>query len=623
MPIFIANFLSNRHFRVRVGNHLSDAYDQEMGVPQGSILSVTLFILKINSIVKCLPADVRSSLYVDDFLICYRSRYMPSIERKLQMCLNKIETWADENGFKFSKSKTVCMHFCQQYTLHLDPELVLYGDKRPVVEETKFLGLIFDKRLTFTAHIRHLKDRCLKALNLLRVVGRMDWGADSVTLMKLYHAQVRSKLDYGCVVYGSARSSYLQPLDRVQNAALRTCIGAFRTSPIASLHVEASELPLSLRRQKLALQYITKLKANPSNPAYSCVFAPCYKALFEARPAVIPTIGIRMQQQLSDAGINVGCVARSGVCAAPPWVLRTAVFVYTLHQLGSKSEVAADLFQSKFWEILASFVGYERIYTDASQDGPAVAAAAISRIGTRVKRLPNDASIFSGEARAILLALDMAEQAAGEKVLVMSDSLSCLQSIENRRFDNPLVLEILTRVHDFLSDGRRIAFMWLPSHMGLAGNVAVDAAAKAALTLRPAASTIPYSDLKPVINSYVCANWQKLWDTEVHNKLHAIEPRIGSAKFYRLPRRDEIIIHRLRIGHTRFTHSYLLKGESPPMCIGCNCVFTVQHILIDCVEFAWSRVKFFNVSSLRELFDTVQTRVLIDFIKDIGLYRKL
>jgi hypothetical protein len=40
----------------------------------------------------------------------------------------------------------------------------------------------------------------------------------------------------------------------------------------------------------------------------------------------------------------------------------------------------------------------------------------------------------------------------------MSDSLSRLQRIENRRFDNPLVLEILTRVHDFLSDGRRIAF---------------------------------------------------------------------------------------------------------------------------------------------------------------------
>ena len=89
MPDFIAKFLSNRQFRVRIGNHLSDTYDQEMGVPQGCILSVTLFILKVNGIVQSLPADVRSSLCVDDFLICYQSCYMPSIERKLQMCLNK------------------------------------------------------------------------------------------------------------------------------------------------------------------------------------------------------------------------------------------------------------------------------------------------------------------------------------------------------------------------------------------------------------------------------------------------------------------------------------------------------------------------------------------------------
>jgi ribonuclease HI len=152
---------------------------------------------------------------------------------------------------------------------------------------------------------------------------------------------------------------------------------------------------------------------------------------------------------------------------------------------------APDLFRSKFNEILTAFDGYERIYTDASKDGPAVAAAAMSRLGTRVKRLPNDASIFSGEARAILLALDMVEQASSDKFVVMSDSLSCLQSIENRHFCNPLILEIIMRVHDLLSDGRNITFMWLPSHVGLAGNVAVDAAAKAALTLPPQHQSYP------------------------------------------------------------------------------------------------------------------------------------
>jgi len=79
------------------------------------------------------------------------------------------------------------------------------------------------------------------------------------TLLKLYRSHVRSKLVYGCVVYGSALQSVLESLDRVQNVTLRTCLGAFGTSPVASLHVEAGELPLELRRQHLCLQYICKL----------------------------------------------------------------------------------------------------------------------------------------------------------------------------------------------------------------------------------------------------------------------------------------------------------------------------------------------------------------------------
>ena len=80
LPIFIGNFLKDRQFQVRLGTHLSTLFDQEMGVPQGSILSVTLFALKINSIVKAICPNVECSLYVDDFLICYRSKHIHIIE---------------------------------------------------------------------------------------------------------------------------------------------------------------------------------------------------------------------------------------------------------------------------------------------------------------------------------------------------------------------------------------------------------------------------------------------------------------------------------------------------------------------------------------------------------------
>ena len=83
---------------------------------------------------------------------------MNTIERQVHLCLNKIETWAMENGFKFSSSKTVGMHFCDKRGLHPDPELQLYNSPIKIVPETKFLGLPFDSKLTFLLYIKMLKN---------------------------------------------------------------------------------------------------------------------------------------------------------------------------------------------------------------------------------------------------------------------------------------------------------------------------------------------------------------------------------------------------------------------------------------------------------------------------------
>ena len=234
--IFIPHFLKDRSFKVRVGCTFSEAHLQEMGVPQGSsILSVTIFSLKINSITQCLKPGVDCSLYVDDFQICYRSSNMSIIERQLQLCLNKLQQWATDNGFRFSKTKTFCMHICQKRGVHLDPQLFVDKSPIPIVEETIFLGVIFDRKLSFIPHLKYVKKKALRALNILKVIGNTEWGADRKVMLLLYKSLIRSKLDYGCIVYGSARKSYLQMLDPIHNQGLRFCIGAFRTSPVERL----------------------------------------------------------------------------------------------------------------------------------------------------------------------------------------------------------------------------------------------------------------------------------------------------------------------------------------------------------------------------------------------------
>ena len=155
--MFIKNFLFERTFRVRVGSTLSNSQHQEEGVPQGSILSITLFSIKINNIVKCLTPSIDCSLNVDDFVICYRATHMNIVERQLQLNLNKVNKWAKENGFKFSKSKTKCVHFCSLRKMHNDPLLKIDDSEIPVVNEYKFLGIIFDKKLSFIPHIKYLK----------------------------------------------------------------------------------------------------------------------------------------------------------------------------------------------------------------------------------------------------------------------------------------------------------------------------------------------------------------------------------------------------------------------------------------------------------------------------------
>ena len=124
--------------------------------------------------------------------------------------------------------------------------LKLGGAILPYADEIKFLGMIFDSKLTWAKHIDDLKLKVKKSLNLLKVISGFDWGADKKNLCFGYMMHCRSELDYGCQIYSSASKSKLDALNIVHSMGLRICSGAFRTSPVESLYVDTHQLPLDL-----------------------------------------------------------------------------------------------------------------------------------------------------------------------------------------------------------------------------------------------------------------------------------------------------------------------------------------------------------------------------------------
>ena len=135
---------------------------------------------------------------------------------------------------------------------------------------------------------------------------------------------------------------------------------------------------------------------------------------------------------------------------------------------------------------------------------------------------------------------------------------------------------------------------------------------------------LPATGKYPRITKLIFDEWQEVWNCCAGNKLHAIRPAIGYYKQKTgLSRRDTVLLNRLRIGHTRLTHSYLLSGDDLPECGTCQCPLTVKHILVECVDLKDVRNEHFVGSSIKDLFDTTEAHKIIDFIKETRFYKQL
>lgn len=188
---YVENFLQNRRFRVLNAGATSTSRLLENGIPQGSVLSVTLFLIAMNSVFERIPKEVYIIVYADDITLIVFGKYGRVVRHKMQDAVQSVVDWADGVGFVISPEKSKLLHVC--FGHHHRPNLpyVSIGEHAvKAVREMKLLGVTIDNKLRFVKHAKLVKDNVNNKLNILRTLNGRFSEASRSTLTKVARALV-------------------------------------------------------------------------------------------------------------------------------------------------------------------------------------------------------------------------------------------------------------------------------------------------------------------------------------------------------------------------------------------------------------------------------------------------
>ena len=142
-----------------------------------------------------------------------------------------------------------------------------------------------------------------------------------------------------------------------------------------------------------------------------------------------------------------------------------------------------------------------------------VGCAAVFQNQELLKRLPNESLIYSAEAIALNLAMNIIANHKSSKFIIYSDSKSVFQALQSKDSSTPLITRLLDKMNS-LSKNNSIILTCIPSHIGIQGNERVDKAAKNALQTHISNTKLPYTNLKLLTNNFILKKWQKSWDDQ-------------------------------------------------------------------------------------------------------------
>ena len=212
------------------------------GVPQGGVLSPTLFLVYINDILTTISKRVSNTLHADDLAIWNASEHTTTATYRIQEAISGISKWTLDWGLEINTSNTNSTLF----SLSTSKEQIKLRLKDEIVPQT-FLGVKLDTRFSRKPQIEKMERSCLQKLVLMRKLAGTTWGADSSILTKVYTATVRPTMEYASTTWGTAAKTNKSRLDQVQNMALRVILGALVYDTGKRANVEPLERKRSLK----------------------------------------------------------------------------------------------------------------------------------------------------------------------------------------------------------------------------------------------------------------------------------------------------------------------------------------------------------------------------------------
>ena len=257
----LEQFLSSRRHRVCVDGGVSGWSDVVSGVPQGSVLGPTLFVLYSSDLSHVVDSQVYCNAD-DTTLVAPVQR--PSLRAAVGDVLNddlaKVVDWCERWYMKLNPRKSKSLLVSRSRS-ELPPHPLLYADGDQIQEERhlKVLGVVLDSKLTYEEHLRQVASRARQKTGILRKAARL-FACDSAFLGRCLRAYVLPLVEYCFPVWSSAAETHLSLIDRVFNVA-------------SGIGGDAS-IDLAHRRSVGSLSLFWKILHDSSHPMHSMMPGP-------------------------------------------------------------------------------------------------------------------------------------------------------------------------------------------------------------------------------------------------------------------------------------------------------------------------------------------------------------